>query len=72
MAPTDPSQTQDVLAERDVIEQMVADGELCSTDGEPCDFVTVVDPAYGADYDGNRGTRIEWVECRKCGEYPHD
>lgn len=62
----------ETLAERDAIEQMVEDGELCSIDGEPHDFVTVVDPSYGADADGNRGRRIEWVECRKCGEYPRE
>ena len=45
----------EVMAERDVVEQMVADGELCSEDGQPCE------PMGGYYWDEER-------VCRKCGE----
>lgn len=53
--------------ERDVVEQMVADGELCAVDGQSCDFETFREQ-YGADRDGNRYIWVEYVACRKCGE----
>lgn len=56
-------------AERDLIEQMVADGELCGMDGRPCELETHYF-RYGEDRDGNRGMWVEETVCRKCGEYP--
>lgn len=57
----------DILAEYDGIEALVADGELCSVDGEPCDRERV-EEMYGEDRDGNRGIRVHYYRCRKCGE----
>lgn len=53
--------------ERDVIEQMVADGELCAVDGKPCETERV-EEMYGEDADGNRGIRVHFYRCIKCGE----
>lgn len=53
------------LEERDLIEEAVANGDLCSLDGNPCDMESVSDE-YGADRDGNRGIRIPYRRCRKC------
>jgi hypothetical protein len=58
-----------LMQERAVIEQMVADGELCAADGGECEFVEFSE-LYGADRDGNRGEWRTYVECRKCGEAP--
>jgi hypothetical protein len=57
----------DELAERDQIEQMVADGELCSIDGEPHDWQTGTD--WMGDPDVPNGT-VSWevTRCSKCGE----
>jgi hypothetical protein len=46
---------------------LVADGDLCSKDGEPCDFEDV----YGDDV-RTGGHRVVGRECRKCGEPPRD
>lgn len=51
----------------DQVEQRVADGELCAVDGEPCDSERV-EETYGEDRDGNRGIRVHYFRCRKCGE----
>jgi hypothetical protein len=58
---------QQTLAELDLIEQMIANGELCSKDGKPCEIETRY-VKYGEDADGNRGTYIEVRACIKCGE----
>lgn len=55
------------LEEYDAIEQLVADGELCPTDGQPHDWVDTYED-YGADADGNRGVRIHFQICSGCGE----
>jgi hypothetical protein len=55
------------VEERDIVEQMVANGELCSFDGRECDYVEYREE-YGADKDGNRGVWQTYVACRKCGE----
>lgn len=57
----------DILAEHDKVEALIADGELCSVDGEPCDRERV-DETYGEDRDGNRGIWVHYYRCRKCGE----
>jgi hypothetical protein len=56
-----------LIEERDLVEQMVANGDLCSYDGRECDFVEYREE-YGADLDGNRGVWQTYVACRKCGE----
>ncbi len=61
------SEVAGLAEERDIIEQMVANGELCSKDGKPCEFERV-DEEYGADRDGNRGIWVHYYCCRKCGE----
>ena len=30
----------------------------------------MIDSDYGADRDGNRGIKIEWLECPRCGYTP--
>lgn len=57
----------EVWAQYEAIEQEVADGNLCSVNGEPCDTERV-DEEYGADRDGNRGIWVHYYRCRNCGE----
>lgn len=57
----------DDLADRDAIEEMVANGDLCSKDGRECDWVDETE-LYGADADGNRGIWQSYKRCSKCGE----
>lgn len=51
----------------DEIEQKVADGDLCSVDGEPHTVVQGQE-LFGEDADGNRGVWLNFKRCRKCGE----
>ena len=34
------------------------------------DVVLMFDNDYGADADGRRGVRVEWLECPRCGFTP--
>jgi hypothetical protein len=54
------------LDERDEIEQLMANGELCE-DGRPHSW-RLCNERYGADADGNRGVWVTYRVCRKCGE----
>jgi len=56
-----------LFAEYDAVQEKVANGELCSKDGEPCDWEEVRE-LYGEDRDGNRGVWQYYKRCRKCGE----
>lgn len=55
------------LVEYDHVEEMIANGEICAIDGRPCETERV-EEMYGEDADGNRGIRVHYYCCRKCGE----
>ncbi len=64
-------QRQLALDEYDSIREGIELGYLCPKDATPCEFETVR-VKEGEDLDGNRGWWVEYQECRKCGEPPHD
>lgn len=67
MSDTGHTTSASLLEERDVIEQMVANGDLCAFDGGECEWEHASE-LYGADADGNRGVWMHYERCRKCGE----
>jgi len=67
--PTNPlnDEPPETWQEYEEIEELVANGELCSKDGEPCDWERM-EEIYGEDRDGNRGVMTYYKRCRKCGD----
>ncbi len=63
---------KDRLEKLDVILECGGDDEDYPDPGSCPDcggeLVIASDPNYGADADGNRGIRVEWLECSVCGE----
>ena len=63
------------ITERELREEMGADdtpdfdgSDVCPECGGVIRLVT--DNNYGADADGRRGMRVEWMECRNCEYTP--